>query len=890
MNQRQKKIGCLSAVLLLAVAMLALPQFAAAQDDQDDPPGRVARLGYLQGSVAMQPAGESEWVGAVSNRPMTTGDKLWADQDSRAEVELGSAVVRLSANTGFSFLNLDDRTVQIELTAGSLSIRVRQLNQDDLFEIDTPNQAFSVFRPGNYRVEASEDGNYTVVSVRDGEGESTGNGQTYTLHAGQKGTFSGTDSLNADVVQIGGPDQFDNWSSTRDRRYDDSRSASYVSRDVVGYEDLDEYGDWRDDSNYGHVWYPSRVESGWAPYRDGHWDWIPPWGWTWVDDAPWGYAPFHYGRWVTVGGRWGWIAGPVAVRPVYAPALVVFIGGGGGFGGNVGWFPLGPREVYVPSYPVSRGYVERVNVSNTTVNVTNITNVYNTTIVNKTTNVTNVNYVNRNVQGAVTAVPQRTFVSAQPVNRARVSVNARDISSAPMTTRVAVAPTRESVLGGRANTANRVTAPPPAVRNRTVIAKHTPPPPPVPFARQQQALAQHPGQPLARHEVQNLRPAGEPQAHPMVKMAPPGKPATPNAGRPGNQPNQPGNQPRNERADQPGTPSANRPNAPSGQPAPGSTNNPSANRPGNERAPNERPAPPNNRPDSNRPGEKPVKNDRTPGDQPDNRPNANQPNNRPDTNRPAEKPAKNDRPPADQPDNHPNANQPDNRPNANQPNNRPDTNRPAEKPAKNDRAPADQPDNRPNANQPNNRPDTNRPSEKPVRNDRAPADQPDNRPNANQPNNRPDTNRPAEKPAKNDRTPADQPDNRPNANQPNNRPDTNRPGEKPVKNDRAPADQPDNRPDTNRPNNHPDTNRPPAAERNQPNNRPEPSPNRPAPRPDTSAPSDRPPHPATPPDNQAAPDRKGSQSNPQTPEEKKQEQERRKREQQKQQQEKPPNS
>ena len=290
-----------------------------------------------------------------------------------------------------------------------------------------------------------------------GEGEATGNGQTYTLHAGQRGTFSGTDSLNADVVQIGGPDQFDNWANSRDHRYDDSRSAQYVSHDVVGYEDLDDNGDWRDDSNYGHVWFPNRVAAGWAPYHEGHWDWISPWGYTWVDDSAWGYAPFHYGRWVTVGGRWGWVAGPVAVRAVYAPALVVFIGGGGvGFGGNVGWFPLGPREVYVPSYHVSREYVNRVNISNTTVNNVTITNVYNTTIVNKTTNITNVTYVNRNVRGAVTAVPQRTFASAQPVARAAVAVNAREIAAAPMSARVAVAPTRESVLGAKAATANRV--------------------------------------------------------------------------------------------------------------------------------------------------------------------------------------------------------------------------------------------------------------------------------------------------------------------------------------------------------------------------------------------------------------------------------------------------
>ena len=643
MTQKLKKLGWWSAVLGLALATVVLPIRVVAQDQyqqQDDPPSRVARIGYMEGSVSFQPAGETEWVQAVPNRPMTTGDKIWSDRDSRAELQLGSAVIRLSANTGFSFLNLDDRTAQIQLTSGTLNIRVRRLDENDIFEIDTPNLAFSVTQPGSYRLEASEDGTYTVVSTREGGGQATGNGQTYTIHAGQRVTFSGTDSLNADVIEISGADQFDNWAYNRDHRYDNSRSARYLSHDVVGYEDLDDNGDWRDDSNYGHVWFPNHVEAGWAPYHQGHWDWIPPWGYTWVDDSSWGYAPFHYGRWVTVGGRWGWVAGPVEVRAVYAPALVVFIGGGGGvgigvgFGGNVGWFPLGPREVYVPSYHVSREYVNRVNISNTTVNTTTVTNVYNTTIINNnTTNttITNVTYANRNVQGAVTVVPQRAFASAQPVARAAVKVDARQIAAAPVSARVAVVPTRESVLGAKAATANHVTAPPPAVMNRQVIAKTTPPPPPVPFAKQQQALAAHPGQPLAKHEVQTLRPAATAATpQPMVKVAPPGKPATATIGRPANQPgSQPGNQPNPGR---PGQPAAN---PPANQPA---------NRPGNQPAPNERPG-----------AAAPAQPNRPPAAQPYNRPEPNQPNNRPEPNRP----------PAAQPNNRPEMNQPNNRPEPN---------------------------------------------------------------------------------------------------------------------------------------------------------------------------------------------------------------------------------
>jgi hypothetical protein len=720
-------------IVLLAMALMstALWQKAAAQDqsDQDDPPSRVARLGYIQGSVSFQPAGESEWVEAAPNRPMTTGDQIWADKDSRAELSLGAAVIYLNSNTGVSFLNLDDHTAQVQLSSGSISVRVRHLDRDEVFEIDTPNQAFSISQPGLYRVEASEDGSYSVVSIRTGEGESTGNGQTYTLHAGQRATFEGSDTLNAQVQDIGAPDDFDNWSYGREHRYENSRSARYVSHDVVGYEDLDDNGDWNPDPGYGNVWYP-HVAAGWAPYREGHWAWIDPWGWTWVDDEPWGYAPFHYGRWLSIRGRWGWVPGPPEVRPVYAPALVVFVGGGGGgFSGNMGWFPLGPREVYVPSYPVSRGYVNRVNVSNTTVNNTTVTNVYNTTIVNKTTTINNVTYVNRNVSGAVTAVPQRAFSSGQPVARAAVAVNARDIASAPVNARATVAPTSNSVLGVHAGTANRVAAPPAAVASRAVVAKAKAPPPPVPFAARQQALAAHPGQPIARQEMARMQPARPTAAaaRPAVKQAPPGKPATATIAKPDSQPgNRPGN-----------PPAANeRPGANPAQP----------NRP----APNNQPAP------NNRPAEPPARNDHPPAAQPNNRPTPNpaQPDNRPETNRPqptpsqptpnnrpAEPPARNDRPPAAQPNNRPAPNpaQPDNRPETNRPQPTPSqptpNNRPAEPPARNDRPPAAQPNNRPAPNPP----PPNRPAEPPARNDRPPAAQPNNRPEPNRPESAPRT-------------------------------------------------------------------------------------------------------------------------------------------------------
>jgi len=765
MLTKMKASSCACAILCAALMMIiALPQRAAA--DGDDPPGRVARLSFLRGAVSFQPAGESDWVPAAINRPMTTGDKLWADMDSRAELHIGSAAIRLDGNTGFSFLNLDDRTVQIQLSAGTLSIRVRRLERDEIFEVDTPNQAFSILRPGEYRLEASEDGTSTIVKVIDGKGEASGAGRSYTIESSERASLTGTDTLDANIDKIERRDRddFDDWCEERDHRDERSRSARYVSPQMVGYEDLDENGEWRHDPEYGEVWVPTAVAVGWAPYHYGHWAWIAPWGWTWVDDAPWGYAPFHYGRWAYGRGAWFWVPGPVNERAVYAPALVAFVGGpsfgvGIGIGGGaaVAWFPLGPREVFVPGYRVSPAYVNQVNVSNTNISRTTVTNVYNTTVVNNnTTVVNNVTYVNRTAPGAVTAVPTNAFTNSQPVATSAVRVNPSQIANAQVTTRAAVAPTQNSVMGPAGR--SQVRAMPPAeVANRQVVAKTTPPPPPVSFERQQSALAARPGQPLARNEVENIRPANV--ERPFVRQAAPSQPGTPNrgggqlAGAPGapnRQPENPGNAPANTAPNRPASnpsvsvpPRNDRPGSvqPDNRPSVGEAEAPNArpsnaqpNRPGQPAAAE----PPNNRPANVQPSYRPPS--------PDNRPNPAPPSNeRPSTysqpqNTPAPQPS-NNRPANVQPSYRPPS--PDNRPNPAQPSNeRPSTysqpqNTPAPQPSNNRPANVQpsyrpsSPDNRPNPAPPSNeRPSPNiqprsAPSEQPNRPASAPA--PENR-------------------------------------------------------------------------------------------------------------------------------------------------------------------
>lgn len=487
-----------SAVFSLAVLafLLQLSAIAPAQDDGDDqgqdPPGRVGRLDYSQGSVSFRPAGEDDWVGAVPNRPLVTGDDLWADQDSRAEVHVGSTAIRLGAMTGITFLTLDDNTVQIRLAQGSLIVRVRHVDDDDTYEIDTPNLAFALLQPGEYRVDVSQDGSQSITTVWHGRGRVTGGGFTYPVVAGQSATFTGSDHLDYDLEQVPTQDDFDQWAFDRDASEDQADSANYVSREMTGYEDLDNNGTWSYVPGYGECWQPTAVAVGWAPYRFGHWAWIGPWGWTWVEDEPWGFAPFHYGRWAYVNSGWFWVPGPVVVRPVWAPALVGFVGGGPGYhlagGGGVGWFPLAPGEVYVPAYQVSRAYVNNVNVTNTNVSVTRVTNVYNTVIINKSTTINNVTYVNQRVSNGVTVVSRDTFVKARPVRQNLMHVDAREIASAPVSRAVAAEPIRASVVGAGRPISVR---PPAGVMHRPVVAVRTPPPPPRSIEQRQAQAGGH---------------------------------------------------------------------------------------------------------------------------------------------------------------------------------------------------------------------------------------------------------------------------------------------------------------------------------------------------------------------------------------------------------------
>jgi hypothetical protein len=564
--------------ILFSVAFFSAPLFA--QYDPIDPPASIARIGYLSGNVSLQAYGSEQWADAPINYPMVGGDRLYTGPGSRAVVQLGGAEMRIWQATDVTLTNLSDNFEQIGLAQGALRLRVFQMEPGSQIEVDTPNGAALINSPGDYRIEAFAQGGgqygdqnaSSILTINSGNAQLTGPDINLPVSAGYSVGLFGSNPVQLQYLDVPDYDDLDYWSISLDQRLERSVSARYVSPQMVGYGDLDANGTWSQDPEYGPVWYPNNVPYGWQPYSTGHWAYVQPWGYTWVDDAPWGFAPFHYGRWSQRGDRWGWFPGPPAVRPVYSPALVAFVGGapggggvsigisfGGGGGGVTAWFPIGVGEPYVPWYRCSPHYAQQVNVTNVNINVirnVTVVNNYNTyinkTVINNTTiNNTTVNNFNYSNRRAVTAVPVNAVASGAPVARQMVHLTPQQqqqIAQAPISVRptapapavahpslVAAAnvarpvarPTLMTPTGRPARAvASSVPARPIAVSQlppARIMPKTPPPPPAAPKPVQQNRINQSvnasaPMRPVIQ-PAPVQRPAGEPAQQPSGRPA-----------------------------------------------------------------------------------------------------------------------------------------------------------------------------------------------------------------------------------------------------------------------------------------------------------------------------------------------------------------------------------
>ena len=474
--------------LVALLGTFALASASQAQSpDGDDIQQTVVRVAYFSGEVSYLRGDDPDnWQPASLNFPMTLGDRLYTASGSRLELQTAGGAIYLAPETDLAALNLTYDVKQFSLGIGSASFRIRQIGSGESFEVDTPNAAVTFDRAGEYRIDVDRDGN-THVIVNRGYAHVAAAGGEVPLDAGKLMAIDGIDSSVYDVTSLPRPDSWDQWVATRSRPSRDTGSRRYVNADISGIDDLDQHGRWSEIPDYGTVWSPANVSADWQPYRAGRWAWQDPWGWSWVSTESWGWAPYHYGRWVTSQSRWYWVpVGPGVSTVRYAPALVAFVGGPGfspsvvvlGGGANVGWFPLAPRDPFVPWWG-SRA------------RETNVTNVKNVTYANRT---------------YVTVVNQNTFISGAPVarNTIRDARVVREISTAPVVRGpLQVVPLTSSLRVSTEKTGS-APRPPAAALARAVVTRMAPPPAPASFRQKESLIRENRGAPVQAAEAARL--------------------------------------------------------------------------------------------------------------------------------------------------------------------------------------------------------------------------------------------------------------------------------------------------------------------------------------------------------------------------------------------------
>ena len=370
--------------LVLMISLL-ITLFAVAS--ADTPIVRMARISLIEGEVSYRRAkhDNNAWNDASTNTPLGENDQVFTGQRGRAEVQLsGRNIVRLDSETSFKIAQFTTAVTQISLPVGNATFRIDSLdrrqfdivdasdsNRDDAlyFEVNTPTVSVTLLKTGIYRISVQENGTTEVV-VRSGEAEVYNQELgTITLKKGRRILIEGDDLGNYQIAKLQDKDSWDRWNDRRDDELiyqTNSLSAQYVPRGIAGIDDLDRYGDWWYTSDYGYVWSPRTIATGWAPYRVGNWRWYSDWGWTWISTEPWGWTPYHYGSWSYYSNRWCWVprSRGISVGFSWSPALVTWFGWGNGGGYNrgynngynqgyrdarydyVGWIPLAPGERY----------------------------------------------------------------------------------------------------------------------------------------------------------------------------------------------------------------------------------------------------------------------------------------------------------------------------------------------------------------------------------------------------------------------------------------------------------------------------------------------------------------------------------------------------------------
>ncbi len=370
---------------LTVACVILLPVISFAEDDG------FMRISLIQGDVQVSnPDMDEDWTAASINLPLNEGDRLWVPDEAKVESQIrGGVYIRAGERTAFDVLSLGSDSAQLYIDRGHVYVNNRR-GGIQIVQVDIPIASVRSYDNSIMMLDVDEGGatevsvlkGYVYVETRDGSTRvSAGN----ILSIRENGA--------AEMAMIGSPDEWERWNLDRDKQLVAwNESSRYLPEELHEYSsDFDVNGRWTYEGDYGYVWSPSVAVVEWAPYTAGTWMWVRN-DYVWVSYEPWGWVPYHYGRWAFVSGR-GWCWVPPAAGAVYW---------GPGFVGwvvtptYVAWVPLAPGETYY-----GYGYYGPSSINITTVNI-------NTVVINKT-------YINATARHAVTVVRKDAFGTGKRV-------------------------------------------------------------------------------------------------------------------------------------------------------------------------------------------------------------------------------------------------------------------------------------------------------------------------------------------------------------------------------------------------------------------------------------------------------------------------------------------
>ncbi len=465
---------------ILIPCFFLLGLFASSPAQAEDPPlSRVGRVSAVDGTLALRPAG-GEWTDSGVNDPVASGMSVRTAPQGRAVLRSGAETIALSAATELDLAQLDASATWLVLRRGRIGVRLAPQTAAPLvhgggvpgvaparnIEIDIPRGGVWLLTQGDYYITAGDEHMPARIAVLDGRVRFVGKGLDTVIATGSANVLGGGDPVVASLDGAAA-DDFVAWWRPAGGADADQEALRYLSAEMTGTAALDGNGSWETVDGYSAVWFPKTIPDDWAPYRDGHWRWIQPWGWTWIDDMQWGFAPSHYGRWARIPGsdpgtgRWGWVPGSRVAHPVYAPALVAFLGTAGvglsypaAAGPAVAWFPLAPGEAYWPSYTSDLDAIRRINDGS----VDDISTIGPALNGEPPADIVNGDYKNRRF---ASVVPRSVFTGGRPVAPSLLQLPGQRLANAPLlagSPQIAPAPPRAATVASASGAAGRFAA------------------------------------------------------------------------------------------------------------------------------------------------------------------------------------------------------------------------------------------------------------------------------------------------------------------------------------------------------------------------------------------------------------------------------------------------